>query len=185
MILHSKHVLIEGLNYKDMVGVVKPTLYIDEFSSKIGDDSNIVVLSFYVVREQVAIDLVNWFEKGYDFVLDADRSPGEVKLNRHLVYVEINRRTSIIEQIKELLEDLSTLTEFELLDWQITHKKTTINYDAEKLKELIDLSPHIYRVHHDEVLNNVRKAANLPIKSKEISKDDSELLTLQSQAGII
>jgi len=30
-----------------------------------------------------------WFEKGYDFVVDADRSPGEIKPNRYLVYVEL------------------------------------------------------------------------------------------------
>jgi hypothetical protein len=81
------HNLNEGLEYKDLVGMMKPTIHIDEFSSKMGDDDEIVVASFYVRDKQAGQDLVDWFEKGYDFILDADMSPGEVKPNRYLVYV--------------------------------------------------------------------------------------------------
>ena len=100
----------EGLQYKDMVGTMKPTLYIDEFVSKIGGDDEIAVLSFYVMNSQVADDLVNWFEKGYDYIIDADRSPGEIKPNRFIVYVEIARRTRLVDQIGELLDDLTRLS---------------------------------------------------------------------------
>jgi hypothetical protein len=84
--------LLEGLGYKDLEGILKPTIHIDEFSSKMGDDDDIIVLSFFTRDKGAAKDLMNWFEKGYDFVLDADQSPGEIKPNRYLVYVEMRRR---------------------------------------------------------------------------------------------
>ena len=39
-----KHQLFEALEYKDMEGMLKPTVHIDEFASKMGDDDDIVVL---------------------------------------------------------------------------------------------------------------------------------------------
>jgi hypothetical protein len=50
---------------------------------------------------------MNWFEKGYDFVLDADKSPGEIKANRYLVYIELRRRSNVGEHVEELLKDLT------------------------------------------------------------------------------
>ena len=76
--------------------MIKPTIHIDEFSSKMGEDDDVAVASFYVTDEQAAQDLVGWFEKGYDFVLDADRSPGEIDPNKYLVYVELKRRTNYL-----------------------------------------------------------------------------------------
>ena len=103
----SKFNLTEGLGYKDLAGMLKNTIYIDDFSSKMGDDDEIVVASFYVRDRQAAVDLVNWFEKGYDFVLDADMSPGEVKPNRYLVYIELKRRNYTADNLASLLDDFS------------------------------------------------------------------------------
>ena len=92
---------------------MKPTVHIDEFSSKMGEDADVIVVSFFVRDKQAAKDLMNWFEKGYDFVLDADQSPGEIKPNRYLVYLEMRRRNAAPGQIDEILRDLNTLTEYE------------------------------------------------------------------------
>jgi hypothetical protein len=77
--MHNKHSnnpsLFESLGFKDMEGLIKPTIHVDEFSSKMGDDDDIIVVSFFVRDPQAARDLMMWFEKGYDFVLDADKSP--------------------------------------------------------------------------------------------------------------
>jgi hypothetical protein len=55
--------LNEGLGYKDMEGMMKPTVHIDEFSSKMGEDADVIVVSFFVRDKQAAKDLMNWFEK--------------------------------------------------------------------------------------------------------------------------
>ena len=176
--------LTEGLQYKDMVGIIKPTLYVDEFSSKIGDDDEIAVLSFYLTNSIGCDDLIAWFEKGYEYVLDADRSPGEVSPNRFLVFVEIARRTRLIGQIEELLLDLGTLTEFELDEWTITHDGQSTEFDATVLESMLDLSPHVYRLNNEAELNEMRTAANLPVKSV-LKGNDPELDVIRVQAGIL
>ena len=111
--------LVEGLEYKSLDGMLKPTLHIDEFSSKMGDDDDICVVSFYVTDEQAAKDLVAWFEKGYDFVLDADRSPGEISPNKYLVYIELKRRTSLLDNIENIflyLENMLKSKDDNILD---------------------------------------------------------------------
>ena len=105
--------LFESLSFKDLDGLLKPTIHVDEFSSKMGDDDDIIVVSFFVRDAQAAKDLMMWFEKGYDFVLDADRSPGEIRPGRYLVYVELRRRSTAGGNVEQLLDDLNTLTEFE------------------------------------------------------------------------
>ena len=141
--------LNEGLEYKDMTDMVKPTVYVDEFKSKVGDDDAYVVLSFYVHNAVVAEDLIKWFESGYEFVIDADRSAGEIEPNKFLVFTEIKRRTSLIEQMQEMLEDFETLTEHTLKDWVITFEGVDYEFDPEILSEVLILSPQDYREVHE------------------------------------
>jgi len=157
--------LNEGLEYKDMIDMIKPTVYVDEFKSKVGEDDAYVVLSFYVHNIVVAEDLVKWFETGYPFVIDADRSPGEIEPNRYLVFVEIKRRTQIIDQMKEMLEDFNTLTDLELKDWTITYSDVDYPFDEEILSKVLILSPQSYREIHETDLNEMRMASGIPHKN--------------------
>lgn len=175
--------LSEGLEYKDMKGILKPELHIDEFVSKMGNDDNIAVLSFYVKSADAADDLVSWFERGYDFVLDADKSQGEVKPNRHLVFVEIKRRTSLSEQIEEMLSDLATLTEHEPQDWKVNVEGITFPFSVNAIKKYVILSPHNYRMANEIELNEIREAAG--IKTVPTYHADEDILNIQRQARII
>jgi hypothetical protein len=179
---HHNNILREALEYKDLEGMLKPTIHIDEFSSKMGDDEDIVVLSFFVRDQYAAQDLVNWFEKGYDFVLDADRSPGEIKPNRYLIYVEMRRRTAVPNQISELLDDLQTLTEYSPEDWVMVYKDREYQFDKENLARLVPLTPRAYREKNNRDLNEVRTAAGL--ETKKIYELDAMMKNLQSAAGI-
>jgi hypothetical protein len=175
--------LLEGLGYKDLEGILKPTIHIDEFSSKMGDDDDIIVLSFFTRDRGAAKDLMNWFEKGYDFVLDADQSPGEIKPNRYLVYVEMRRRRAAPEQINELLGDLGTLTEFDPEDWTMVYKEKSHPWSQEEFARLVPLSPREYRERTEKDLNEWRIAAGMPVKAT-YERDDA-IRTIQSAAGII
>ena len=176
--------LQEGLEHKDMVGLIKPTVHIDEFVSKMGDDDDIVTVSFYTRNSKVADDLVEWVEKGYDFVLDADRSPGEISPNRYLVYVEMKRRSNVPENIAELIGDLETLTEHDPQSWICSYDDSEMDFDVEYLRERLLLSPQDYRIAKEADLNMMREAAG--IKTKAIyNKKDRDIQTIQSQAGII
>jgi len=165
--------LNEGLEYKDMIDMIKPTVFVDEFKSKVGEDDAYVVLSFYVHNIIVAEDLVKWFETGYTFIIDADRSPGEIEPNRYLVFVEIKRRTQLVDQIKEMLEDFATLTDLELADWTISYDGEDYSFDEEVLGDVLILSPQSYREEHEMELNEMRLASGIPHKNVYQGADDA------------
>lgn len=162
--------------------MVKPEIHVDEFTSKMGDDDDIIVVSFFVRDPQASKDLMNWFEKGYDFVIDADRSPGEIKPNRYLVYIEIRRRSTAGAHVQQLLEDLNTLTEFEPNEWTMVYEGKDYPYSQEEFERLVPLSPKAYRETHDEAMNEMRVIAGLP--TKVIYEQDDAIRALQSAAGI-
>ena len=188
--MHNNHYnnlprpLTEGLEYKDMEGLVKPTIHVDEFDSKMGDNDDVIVISFFVRDKQAARDLVSWFEKGYDFVLDADRSPGEIRPGRYLVYVEIRRRSSAPANVAALLNDLGTLTEHDSdSDWTMHYRDQALPFSEEDFATLVPTSPRQYRLKYEGELNEVRTAAGLPVRATYES--DADIRAMQSAAGIL
>ena len=179
----SKHVINEDLRYKDMQGMMSAEISIDEFSSKMGEDDDIVVVSFLIKNQQAADDLVNWFETGYDFVLDADRSPGTIKDNRYVVFVELERRTRTGEHIQDLLDDLDTLTDIDPTDWTAKYQDQTWKFTVDNYKKHVPLSPLQYRQEKEQDLNKIREAAGL--STVPLYDTDSTIKNLQSQAGIL
>lgn len=192
--MHNKHSnppdqqafqLSESLSFKDLEGLLKPTIHVDEFSSKMGDDDDIIVISFFVRDQQAAKDLMSWFEKGYDFVLDADRSPGEIKPGRFLVYVEIRRRSTAGGNVEQLLNDLNTLTEWEDSSaWTMHYRDKEIPFTRDAFDATVPLSPKAYRERYEKELNEVRSAAGLPVIANYDRKDRA-IQSIQSAAGII
>ncbi len=174
--------LLEALEYKDLVGMMKPTIHVDEFASKMGDDDDIIVISFFVRSKMAARDLMNWFEKGYDWVLDADVSPGEISPGRFLVYVEMRRRSGAARQVAEMIDDLQTLTEFEPDQWTMHYDDQTHEFSEQEFARLVPLSPKDYRQHKEQDLNQVRTAAG--IDPVQIHDRDQDIKALQSAAGI-
>jgi len=163
--------------------MMKPTIHIDEFSSKMGDDDEIVVASFFVRDRQAAKDLVNWFEKGYDFVIDSDMSPGEIKPNRYLVYVEMKRRSTTGERLNEIIEDFSTLTEYEGSNWVMHYRGKDIPWSVEAFNSQVPTSPNEYRKKVESELNEMRHASGIPVK--QIYERESDIKSLQSAAGLL
>ena len=174
--------LCEALEYKDMEGMIKPTLHIDEFASKMGDDDDIIVASFFVRSQQAARDLMNWFEKGYDWVMDADVSPGEISPGRYLVYIEMRRRSSAGARLADAVQDLETLTELKPGDWTMHYEDQTVPFSQDTFDRMVPLSPKEYRARRENNLNEMRAAAGLDTVS--IYQHDRELRQLQSAAGI-
>lgn len=174
--------LFEALEYKDMVGMLKPTLHVDEFASKMGDDDDIIVVSFFVRAKEAARDLMNWFEKGYDWVLDADVSPGEIRPGRYLVYIEMRRRSAAGEHLAAAIDDLNTLTEHEPKDWIMHYEGEDHAFDRETFDRLVPLSPKEYRRRKEKDINEVRVAAG--IDTVQIYERERDIRQLQSAAGI-
>ena len=182
---NSNNQLFESLGFRDLEGLLKPTIHVDEFSSKMGDDDDIIVISFFVRDAQAAKDLMMWFEKGYDFVLDADRSPGEIRPGRYLVYVEIRRRSTAGGNVEQLLDDLNTLTEFEDSSaWTMHYRDQEIPFTRDAFDATVPLTPRAYRERYKKDLNEVRVAAGIPVVTT-YDRQDRALQSIKSAAGII
>lgn len=183
----NKTILNEGLDYHDLEGQMIPTVTVDEYAAHMGNDSEIVTLAFTIKSEAAGNDLVDWFERGYDFVLDAQVSEGEVKPGQYLVFVEMNRRSSVPKRIIELLDDLETLTSIPAKDWTIIVDEEEHSPEEEVLKQVITISPHDYREEvevEEEELNEMRERAGLEVKVIHADKQDAEIKAFKSMAGL-
>ena len=143
---HNSKLLRENLEYGDLKRLVHNELHIDEYKSKMGDDADVCVISFKVSGKEPSADLVSFIEKGYDFVLDADVSSGEKEGGDYLVFVELERTSSLPKQIIRVMEDLMNLTEQDLNDWRVRYYKSTADHDVteEALDKIIPLNPKAY-----------------------------------------
>jgi hypothetical protein len=186
-------ILNEGLDYHDLEGQLLPVVTVDEYAAHMGKDSEIVTLAFTIKSEAAGNDLVDWFERGYDWVLDAQLSEGEIKPGQYLVFVEMNRRSAVPARIVELLHDLETLTDMPVKDWTIIVDDEEYEADPEVLKQIITISPHDYREENpteevesdedDAEINEMREIAGLP--NKDVFKEqDSEIKRFKSMAGL-
>jgi len=180
-------ILNEGLDYHDLEGIVIPRLTVDEYAAQMGKDSEIVTLAFIVKNKQAGEDLSDWFERGYDFVLDAQVSDGELSSGTYLVFVEMNRRTTVPERIITLLDDLETLTDIPLKDWTIIVDDEEYEPDAGVLEQVITISPHQYREEvepDEEELNEMRERAGLEVKALHADKQDADIKAFKAMAGL-
>lgn len=182
--MNNKIFITEGLDFNDMEGQVEPTLTVDEYAAKMGKDSDIVTLSFTVKSEQAGNDLVDWFERGYDWVLDASLSDGEVNVGKYLVFVEMNRRSTVPSRIIELLKDLKTLTNLKLSDWTVQIEDEDYDPDEQVLKQVIICNPAEYRIdkEREEELNEMRSIAG--IGTKNVHPESDYTKQLKNMAGL-
>jgi len=183
----NKTILNESLDYHDLEGQMLPVVSVDEYAAHMGKDSEIVTLAFTIKSEAAGNDLVDWFERGYDWVLDAQVSEGEVKPGQYLVFVEMNRRTSVPKRIIELLDDLETLTALPVKDWTIIVDEEEYSPEEDVLKQVITISPHDYRETEEveeEEINEMRERAGLEVKAIHADKQDADIRAFKSMAGL-
>lgn len=140
-----KHRLFEGLRRGDLQGFVDTTFTIDQYTSKMGQDSDVLVLGFKVNDKHPAIDLMEFIEKGYPFVLDADMSSGEEKDGKYQVFVEIQRTKHLPGQIRDLLSGVGQLVDS--VDWRYRYHKggKSRAFSEQAIQEDIPLSEEDYR----------------------------------------
>lgn len=145
--------LVEGLRPLDLENLVYPRFEVDTYKSKMGEDHDVCVLSFHVKDRSPAKDLMEFIEKGYHFVLDADVSSGENTKGEYHVFVELDRTPRLHKQITEMLYGIRRLTG--ITDWEFVYHKDGKKYPVseETLKKVIPQSPSLY----EEKLNFYKK----------------------------
>lgn len=169
----------EGLEHGDLARLIHPELHVDEFKSKMGDDSDIVVVSFKVVDKEPALDLVNFVEKGYDWVLDADVSSGELSDGEYLVFVELERTPDVTDRIDELLNDLLNLTKQEIGEWRFQYQKgTQVPYTVDALA-VIPTTPEEYNSKYgQDDIAAMQESARVPMNRQAPVNDFTESLRI-------
>ena len=180
-------IINESLNYLDMEGQIFPYISIDEYAAKMGSDKDIVTVTFTVKSELVAEDLVTWFERGYDYILDASISEGELEPNKWLVFVEMERRSWVARRILGLMTELETLTGTPADEYTVNIGAEDYPLELDIMKQKIILNPAKYQIEKEdtveEELNEMRNQAGLDHKESDTPKDEY-IKNIQAIAGI-
>jgi len=150
--------LNEELLAGDLKMLVDNIFEIDSYKSKMGSDKDIVVVSFTVEQNEPADDLVNFIERGYGFVLDADKTPGELDNGKYKVFVEMERNRHVPENIMELLDGVGKLCEIDNFKFRYYKSFNSIDVSAEALEEAIPISKEDYEVSIQE--NKINNFSN-------------------------
>ncbi len=185
---HQHQQLKEGLEIGDLARLVHDELHLDEYKSKMGEDADIVVITFKVKGKEPATDLVNFIEKSYDWILDADTSAGEMDDGDYIVFVETERTPTVPEHILQMLEELQTLTDIDLDDWRVFYQKNNTGHhaDRQELTNLIPKTPSEYKQKYgqkdQEEMDQLKIAAGIPVTTKAPKNDFTE--SLRIAAGI-
>lgn len=164
----------EDLLAGDLRMLVNNIFEIDSYASKMGSDQDIVVLSFTVESQKPAEDLVNFCERGYQFVLDADSTPGELEDGKYKVFVEIERNRHVPEQIIELLDGVGKLCEIDDFKFRYYKGFQSIPVTQDALSETIPKTKDEYQISIQEnKLNNFSNFFNRSyLENIHVDNDD-------------
>lgn len=106
-----------SLKHEDLHGTVLPTISIDEFEAKAGDDTNIVVVAFYLYDQEPAEDLNTFIQRGFVDTIDVGTSPSTDEDGHYLVFVEMARDETFPNKFRALLKDVENITGKE--EWKV------------------------------------------------------------------
>ena len=149
--------LKEGLKAGDLEGLVSNRFSVDQYKSKMGEDSNIMVLAFTVDGQAPAKDLERFAEVGYKSVLDADATPGSLEDGKHRVFIEFERRPESIAQISAFLEDLKLLTNIQEFEYTYHKGENPTVVSSGSMAENIPTTPESYEQRVNEIKANEAK----------------------------
>lgn len=100
--------LFEGLKENDLEELVLPMISIDEYESKLDDDS--IVVAFYILDRDPSQDLNRFIQKGASAILDTDVSPAPNEDGYYVVFVEFLRDADFPKKLLDTLDSLKGLT---------------------------------------------------------------------------
>jgi len=189
-------------NYRgDLQRLLEPQIHIDQHASKMGDDDDTIVCSFKVTGKEPATNLMKFLETGYEFILDADVSPGEFSPGKFLVFFELQRRSTSAERIYRIVEEVLNLSLQEIDDWYFSYGKVQISgtrrrvtaypLTLQNLQRTIPMSPREYR---DSLLGNqdpqdpadiaaMKNIAGIPVN--QTAPNDKDMQALKQMSGQI
>ena len=139
-----------GLRNGDLKDLVYDVFEIDSYASKMGEDKNIVTLSFSVKDRAPADDLVKFLEGGYSFILDSDVTAGEQQDGTYKVFVELERNRQSNENIYEIIDGVSKLSEIEKFRFRYYKNFRSHDTSMDSLNEFVPTDPDNYGIKVNE-----------------------------------
>ena len=136
--------LTEGLRPLDLEHMIYPFFEIDTYRSKMGEDQDVCVLSFQLKDRSPAKDLMDFIEKGYHCVLDADVSAGESNAGDYYVFVELPRESHLANHITEILYGVTKLTGIKDFKFKFHTNEAEYEANEETLTVIVPSSPADY-----------------------------------------
>ena len=156
---------MEGLRRADLKDMIDHLFTVDQFKSKMGDDKDTIVIRFRAADKEPALDLMDFIEKGYNYVLDADVSSGEERDGKYSIFVEIERTEDAPKNVKDLLNGVSQLCDCKSWRFRWYRDIGGQDFDPETFAKIVPLTPEDY-------------------ESKTKAEDDSEVSEFFDQGAI-
>jgi hypothetical protein len=162
-----------SLREADLKDLVDNIFEIDSYASKMGDDRNIVTLSFSVADKAPAEDLANFLEKGYNFILDADVTSGEQNDGRYKVFVELERERSVHDNINEILDGVGKLASVDKFKYRYYKSFKSTEATLENMIAEVPSDPDSYNtIANESNMNNFKNFFNRSyVESIEMLED--------------
>lgn len=162
----------------DLKDMMDHIFEIDSFASKMGDDKDIVTLSFSLRSKPPADDLVSFIEKGYTFVLDADVTSGEQSDGTYKVFVELERNKQVPEHIMEIIDGVSKLADMDDFKFRYYKNFRSVPCTLENLQSAVPTDSENYGISANESrLENYKNFFNRSYVETVNMRDD--LLTIK------
>lgn len=139
-----------GLKQGDLKDMMHNIFEIDSYASKMGSDKDIVTLSFSLKEKAPADDLMDFLERGYGSILDADVTPGEQSDGTYKVFVELSRNKDVYDNILEIVDGVKNLTSLENLKFRYYKNFRSKDVSKETLEELVPSDPDQYGIKVNE-----------------------------------
>lgn len=178
------------LRHGDLKGCVYPEISVDEYESKIGDNNEVIVVAFYVMEEDVGIDLDDFLEKSWLDILDVDVSPNPNPDGKYMVFVEFKRDSAFFDAFGDLVKEVENLSG--PMSWVITTRgnESTIVYGDKQLSKYIDVSGYVPTMPDDaeeEAIDDEKAAATKDAKEEAKVKESvlSRACKLMDNSGFL
>jgi hypothetical protein len=169
-----------SLREGDLRDFVEDIFEIDSYQSKMGEDRNIITLSFTCKDKQPATDLANFLEKGYNFILDADVTAGEQSDGNYRVFVELQREKRAHENITEILDGIGKLANIDKFKYRYYKDFQSKEATIENMESSVPLDPDQYgQIANESNLRNFKNFFNRSFV-EDIDMHD-EILTIKKK----
>lgn len=134
-----QRMLVEGLVKRDLEGILLPKLSVDEYIPSDADTDNIVFAFFIKNVPEAVLPFVNFMLHCMG-VIDVDYSDSETMYNTTVVYAECDRETFKMSYIKDIMKQVSMLTNLVPEDFTLTFPSTSekFPYSPETLESYFE-----------------------------------------------